>query len=1126
MNWKIVSGSLCLSWGILLSAQQLTENLRLIPGGIEIVERENAATSAFDPRQRLKTGDQRVLIDFMDLSSSKQSGKLKTDPKTGSQEGTIEAGREKLPFFYTSHVKKSGRRQVCFSFRIQREKPGTLKECFVSLRLNRALLDVPLTLGLAMSADRVRNRELLFPLEKKGGWIWSTSKEQNVHSIRIPLHRGELVVSGVSAPAMACKYGSGMGNLRLYLQHENIKSVGAELTISYEPYHAETLDLKPVMNMGFRDERADDKKGGWTDQGPENDLRMMKSGKQTFINIPFDVVDPTANKGKSVLAFACPERPYFAEKATIPVQGKRFRWLYLLHADAWGKKKEVGTLQVNYQDGETLRFSIVDGRDVANWWDPKSAVNAAVAWKGQNRNAFLGLYISRFPVKDKPIHSLELISSNQSVWLVLAISGVRAEHPPFPAPEAEAVEVPVTMDPRDWQTYSLTVERKHPVRNSALDFSFLLDAPAGKYGFLKSEGENFVFERRPGVPVRFNGANLCEEIATRYTKEEAEKLADRIASLGINAVRLHHFDRDLVDSEKSDGSVNPERLDHLHYLVYAMKKRGIYVTLDLYTVRTTGFPEKFKDMFDVKSRMIFSPELRSNLMNFARSLLTPVNPYTGLALKDDPALIFLGLINEDPTMTIHDQYKYPNSDPVRHRAIQRAFESYCAARNIPAPEKPDREHYARFLNDHHIQIYREMTAALRKMGVRQMTSDISCSANSITAIPRKTFDYVDNHFYFSHPRTLGNEWGFPNSYSNESMTTVLFDNMTRAVASRIKNKPMTITEFNFCAPNTYRHEGGLAMGSLAAFQNLGGIFVFEYASYTYKTRWNTLNRIGGHLGWFGISVDPIRFLTQRVIALLYLRGDVKQAPADGQEVLTITPEDYKLPQVQNYSFYRLAKDAAIPAKFHSLAFYTKIAMDAAEHVPSGSRSLREMLSGKPLNLPQRGKGIYRPDQGKIVSSTGEISLDAAAKTLRVVTPKSEGFTVTGKSAEGKCLSVSGSSTLCSVFAGTLDGRTLAETSRALILHLTDIQAAGRKKTALGNRQIVYNWGKMDPYLLRKGKAEISLKNAGKGRVKIRVLDVNGAILGEVPFRESNGMVTFTADTSRYGAMAYEFLRFP
>ena len=1126
MKGKTAWGILCLSWGVLLSAQQLTANIRPIPGGIEIIERENAETPAFDSSKHLTHRDQRVLIDFMDLSSDPQAKKLNTDPKTFSQKGSIEAGREKLPFLYTSSVKKTGREQIRFSFRLQREKPGNLKESFVSLRLNRALLDVPVALDVEMSDGRFWRHKLIFPQKHKGGWIWSTPENQKVRAIRIPLYRGQLIIEGATAPAMACKYGTNTGNLRLYLDKGSITGTGADLTVTYEPYRSEALNLKPVMNMGFRDDTADDKQGGWTDQGPENDLRMMKPGTRTFVNIPFEVVDPAANNGRSVLAFACPERPYFAERAIVPADGKRFRWIYLLHADAWGKKKEVGTLQVNYQDGETCRFSIVDGRDVANWWDPKSAVNAAVAWKGQNRNAFLGLYISRFPVKDKPIRSLELISSKQSVWLVLAISGVRVEDLPFPPADAEALEVPVTMDPRDWREYSLTVKKKHPVRGSALDFSFLLDAPAGKYGFLKSEGENFVFEGRPGVPVRFNGANLCEEISTRYTKEEAERLAEQIAALGLNAVRLHHFDRDLVDSARTDGAVNPERLDNLHYLVYAMKKRGIYVTLDLYTSRTTGFPEKFSGMFDVKSRMIFSPELRANLMNFARTMLTPVNPYTGLALKDDPALIFIGLINEDPTMTIHDQYKYPNSDPVRHQAVRRAFESYCAARNIPPPAKPDKELYARFLNDHHIQIYREMTGALRKMGVRQMTSDISCSANSITAIPRKTFDYVDNHFYFSHPKALGNEWTFPNSYSDDSMTTVLFDNMTRVAASRIQGKPMTITEFNFCAPNTYRHEGGLAMGSLSAFQNLSGIFVFEYAGYGHKTRWNTLNQVGGHLGWFGISVDPIRLLAQRVIALLYLRGDVKQAPAEELELLTITPDDYKLPEVQNYSFYRLAKDAAIPAKFHSLAFYTKIATDAADRVPAGSRSLREMLSGKPLNPPRRGKGVYRPEEGRIVSSTGEISVDAKNKTIRVLTPKSEGFTVTGKSAKGKFLSVSGSSALCSVFAAALDGKTLADSSRILLFHMTDIQATGRKKTVLGKLQIVYNWGRMDPYLLRKGKADIALKNTGKGALRINALDINGAVLGEIPFREENGTILFTADTDRYGSMVYELIRKP
>ena len=67
---------------------------------------------------------------------------------------------------------------------------------------------------------------------------------------------------------------------------------------------------------------------------------------------------------------------------------------------------------------------------------------------------------------------------------------------------------------------------------------------------------------------------------------------------------------------------------------------------------------------------------------------------------------------------------------------------------------------------------------------------------------------------------------------------------------------------------------------------------------------------------------------------------------------------------------------------------------------------------------------------------------------------------------------------------------------------------------------------MDPYLLRKGKAEISLKNSAKGVVRIRALDVNGAVLAEIPFRESKGSVIFTADTDQYGAMAYELLRIP
>ncbi len=1124
MKIKTLLLAILFGGGIMLSAQELTPHIRMIPGGIEVSDRENVSTPSFDIKKRPTKRDQQLYISFMDLNGAQQR-KQTLQCRDFTQSGEIAIGKDKHLFQYSSQAEKIGSEKVKFSFSVKHDGKIDLKQKpFVSITFKRALLDTPVKLEEVNEAGKFWYSKLVYPSKKNGGWLWSSHNGHRVRRITFPMNHGILTITGVSAPAMACKYGLISGNLRLYLAGNEFSEVNVVLTISYQPYKADALNLRSAANMGFRDDVADDKTGGWTDQGPENDLRMMKPGKQVFINAPFDVIDPAANNGKSVIALGCPARAFLPKQAIVPVEGKTYKWLYFLHADAWSRKGEIGTIRVNYSDGTGENIPVTDGRDVANWWKPKSVVNGAVAWQGQNRYEFLGLYVSRFPVKKKPIKSLTLTSSNKSVWLVLAISGVRSDFLPFPPVDAETVEVPVTFDSRDWLEYTLTVEKKQPVKNSALDFSFLLDAPAGKYGFLKSEGENFVFENRPGVPVRFNGTNLCGDISTRYTHKQSDLLAEQIASLGFNAVRLHHFDTDLVDSAKTDGSVNPKRLDNLHYLVYAMKRQGIYITLDLYTIRTTGFPEKFKVMFDVKSRMIFSEKLRDNLMNFARTMLTPINPYTGLALKDDPTLITIGLINEDPILTGHKEYNYPNPNPVQNAAIKKVFEAWCQKKGIKMPEKPDQELYIRIMNEHQADIYREMTAELRRMDVRQMTSDMSCGESSISTIPRKQYDYVDNHYYFSHPRSIGTDWAFPCSYSNNSMTSVLFDNMTRCIATRIKDKPFTITEFNFCAPNSFRGEGGLAMGATSAFQNVNGIFSFDYNGYSHKTGWNFLSQTGGHLGWFDISVDPIRLLSSRIISLLYLRGDVKTAPADGLKILTITPDDYKLSAVQNYKYPRTKKLADIPEKFYNLGLYTKIAMDAAENVQSGSYSLKEMLSKQPLNLTVKGKGVYQPEKGKIVSSTGEISVDAASHTIKVVTPKSEGFTVTGKSAKGDRLSVSSSTGTCLVFAGALDDKKLGETSRAMILHLTDVQAKDRKLTRLGDKYIAYNWGKMAPYLLRKSKAEISLKNTGKGKLHINALDVNGAFLASIPFKEKNGTVTFTADTGVNGAMAYEFVR--
>ena len=73
----------------------------------------------------------------------------------------------------------------------------------------------------------------------------------------------------------------------------------------------------------------------------------------------------------------------------------------------------------------------------------------------------------------------------------------------------------------------------------ALDFSHLLDAPAGKHGHVTVKDGHFYFA--DGTRARFIGFNLPTRSNTP-DHETADKLAARFASLGVNVIRLHAAD--------------------------------------------------------------------------------------------------------------------------------------------------------------------------------------------------------------------------------------------------------------------------------------------------------------------------------------------------------------------------------------------------------------------------------------------------------------------------------------------------------------------------------------------------------------------------------------------------------
>ena len=97
---------------------------------------------------------------------------------------------------------------------------------------------------------------------------------------------------------------------------------------------------------------------------------------------------------------------------------------------------------------------------------------------------------------------------------------------------------------------------------TALDFSCLADAPAGKYGFALNRNGQVAFERNP-EPVRFVGANICRDVCFLPTKEAIDGLSDDFLRMGYNLVRFHHFEEELLTGGVGYMKPNPESLDRM-----------------------------------------------------------------------------------------------------------------------------------------------------------------------------------------------------------------------------------------------------------------------------------------------------------------------------------------------------------------------------------------------------------------------------------------------------------------------------------------------------------------------------------------------------------------------------------
>jgi hypothetical protein len=348
---------------------------------------------------------------------------------------------------------------------------------------------------------------------------------------------------------------------------------------------------------------------------------------------------------------------------------------------------------------------------------------------------------------------------------------------------------------------------------SILDFSVLHkdDAPAGKYGrIVVGKDGHYTFEADPSRRVRLVGANLC------FTANFVEpSLADDVAAtfrrMGYNTVRFHHTDVTMMKggwdawNAIEPSEIDPVQLDKLDYLFAAMKKAGMYVTIDLYAMGSYGRTIAGIDKGvrgEIKGLVPIHEPAFDAWGELAMRWLDHVNPYTGLAWKDDPALVAICPLNEDSIASAWWNAK----DLYEAKFAEWKKDKTGSART-------DKQLMAQFLAETKVASNRKIAQFLRAHGVKAHFSGSNWWDTMAQTFERDALDVVDNHQYADHPDGRG----LPVKYNQKC--TLKEGNPTYMVPtmkapSRIFGKPFVITEYNFCAPNIHRLEGGAMMAPM------------------------------------------------------------------------------------------------------------------------------------------------------------------------------------------------------------------------------------------------------------------------------------------------------------------------
>ncbi len=428
---------------------------------------------------------------------------------------------------------------------------------------------------------------------------------------------------------------------------------------------------------------------------------------------------------------------------------------------------------------------------------------------------------------------------------------------------------PPTPQPEDWFPLMAGPDPFSP--DSIIDMSYLLEPYAGSHGFLRIDGKDFAFT--DGTPVKFWGVGA----SMGTTLEAQQRQARFYAKHGINMVRQHPVESVLgvlqTDPNNGQRGFDPVKLDRWDRWFSILKDNGIYMTWSLFYPHVItpddGYPQELYDELpghgvgkSSSGMVAFMPQLQDAEWEWERRLLEHVNPYTGLAYKDDPALAVVEVHNEDSVFWHSPLTSITNGEYPLHEAILKSlWQQWVKARygddatlaaawaagmragdSVDNPsmkiygawemeadgpwggrkqvEKQRMGDFIRFLAEMQRDYYLQRQGQLRDLGYQAVTVSTAWLAGGPAASAANLWtddamEAIDRHSYFGggaggHSVTTG--WVDNDTHLDQPGRGILSSGMFQ-----VEDKPFIMTEWTQKPPNQWKAE----IAPLMAFYGLG-----------------------------------------------------------------------------------------------------------------------------------------------------------------------------------------------------------------------------------------------------------------------------------------------------------------